>query len=257
MSRLKLPQVTLCAVSSVNIQATIFALQQCLSQADFARCLLLTDVEVDLQDGRIERIAIDRISSAADYSDFMLRKAGSYIETSHCLIVQWDGFLIDAFKWQPEFLNYDYVGASWPQFSDGYDVGNGGFSLRSRRLMHACASAPFQFFHPEDVAIGRLNRAKLEAGGMRFAPRQLADEFSTERAGDISKSFGFHGIFNMQKAIGDDAYWKLWQGLDDRSSASRDGVRIWKQSNARNKAKATKWLATRLLNQWTARQLLG
>ena len=36
VARLPLPQVTLCAVSSVNIAATVHALETSLSQVDFA-----------------------------------------------------------------------------------------------------------------------------------------------------------------------------------------------------------------------------
>lgn len=242
MSRLQLPQVTLCAVSSVNIAATVAALTKCLDQADFARCLLFTDGVPYLDDSRIEHIAIDHLGSSSEYSNFILRSVSAHIATSHCLLVQWDGFVIDAKRWKPEFLDYDYIGASWPQFSDDYKVGNGGFSLRSRRLMNACASSEFQQIHPEDVAIGRLNRALLQDLDMRFPTAELADEFSAERAGSLTESFGFHGVFNMQKVLGDDAFWRLYDSLDDQSSFSRDRWRIFKQAQFKNKLKAIKMM---------------
>lgn len=242
MSRLSLPEVTLCAITSVNVAATIAAMRKCMEKVDFARCILLTDAEISTSDDRIEHVRIEQLKSASAYSEFVLCKAGAYIDTSHCLIVQWDGYILDAGSWRPEFLNFDYIGASWPQFSDRHNVGNGGFSLRSRRLMLACAAPNFQICHPEDVAIGRTNRPWLEGLGLNFATRALADQFSTERSGELSSSMGFHGVFNMQRAMGDDAFWAMALSLDDRSSFSNDGWRIFRQARLANKIKAAKFI---------------
>lgn len=217
-SRLSLPQVTLCAVTSVNVEATIRALEACLDQIVFADCLLLTDAVIMPNHPEIRVVRIDRIGSSAAYSDFLLTRLVEHIATSHCLIAQWDGHVLDARRWRPEFLDYDYIGASWPQFDDGHDVGNGGFSLRSHRLMEACRAREFRVFHPEDVAIGRANRDWLERCGLRFAPRELADLFAAERSGDLATSFGYHGVFNMPRALGADAFWDIYRDLDDRST---------------------------------------
>ncbi|WP_037494886.1 DUF5672 family protein [Sphingomonas sp. KC8] len=221
-NRLALSQVTLCAVTSVNVEATVRALEACLEQVAFADCMLFTDAPVRSGHPDIRVMPITRLDSTAAYSNFMLFQLADYVKTSHCLIVQWDGYVLDARRWRAEFLDCDYIGASWPQFDDGHDVGNGGFSLRSRRLMDACRSAEFVSGHPEDVAICRTNRAFLDRQGMRFASRELADLFAAERAGDPTVSFGFHGIFNMPQVIGVEAFWDTYRTLDDRSSLSRD-----------------------------------
>lgn len=220
--RVRLDQVTLCAVTSVNVAATVAALEACLAGMDFAACKLLTDKSVHGPDPRIDVVAIPPIASAKDYSYFVLQQLADYVATSHCLLVQWDGHLLDARRWNPVFLEYDYVGASWPQFDDHYDVGNGGFSLRSRRLMDLCRHPAFRQIHPEDLAVGRINRPFLEQNGQRFAPRDIADRFATERSGDLQTSFGYHGVFNMPRAIGIDAFWKIYRSLDDRSSLKPD-----------------------------------
>lgn len=221
-SRLALPEVTLCAVTSVNVQATLRALQACLEQIAFADCKLLTDAPVQPCHPEITVVPIRRIRSSQDYSRFMLSELADHVETPHCLVVQWDGYVLDARRWQPSFLDYDYIGASWPQFDDGLDVGNGGFSLRSRRLIEACRDPAFIAEHPEDVAIGRTNRAWLESQGLRIAPRDLADAFAAERAGRPEYSFGFHGVFNMPVAIGTEAFWEIYRLLDDRATVWHD-----------------------------------
>lgn len=226
--KLSLPQVTLCAVTSVNVEATRQAMLACLGQIAFGACKLLTHDRAGRQHPGIEVVPIPRIDSARAYSHFLLSGLVDHVDTSHCLVVQWDGHVLDAARWQPRFLDYDYIGASWPQFGDGHDVGNGGFSLRSRRLMEACRAPGFRPGHPEDVAIGRTNRAWLEAMGMRFAPRELADAFAAERAGDPGQSFGFHGVFNMPRAIGVEAFWDAYRQLDERSTVAADMATLFK-----------------------------
>lgn len=245
--RLTLPQVTLCAVTSVNVAATVRALKTSLGQIRFAACKLLTDAAVTPADG-IEVVPIARLSSSSAYSHFMLHNLVDYVTTPHCLVAQWDGHVLDAARWRPEFLDYDYIGASWPQFGDGHDVGNGGFSLRSRRLMDACRQPGFSPFHPEDIAIGRLNRNWLEKRGMRFAPRALADAFAAERTGDPADSFGYHGVFNMPRAIGVDGFWQVYCELDSRGSVWHDFSRLLNElgEGPNSSARRARMIADRL-----------
>jgi len=60
------------------------------------------------------------------------------IDTQFTLVTQWDGYVINAEAWTEEFLDYDYIGARWigdvvkaAGSPPEYNVGNGGFSLRS------------------------------------------------------------------------------------------------------------------------------
>ncbi|MBB3356485.1 MULTISPECIES: DUF5672 family protein [unclassified Novosphingobium] len=218
----RLPEVTLCAVTSVNVVATVRAMQACLVQIDFADCVLFTDADIapECPMIRVERIA--PLRSSAAYSHFVLQCLPDYVSTSHALVVQWDGHVLDGARWNPDFLQYDYIGASWPQFDDGHDVGNGGFSLRSRRLMALCRDPAFRSVHPEDIAIGRVNRAWLENQGMQFAPRHIADCFAAERSGDPLATFGYHGVFNMPRALGLEDFWTRYRQLDERGTIRPD-----------------------------------
>lgn len=226
---ISLPDVTLCAASSVNIDATISALTASMAHVQFADCLLFTDVPIQVTDKRIKLVKVDRLHSARSYSAFILDQLGHHIETSHCLVVQWDGHVVDAGRWDPAFLAFDYIGARWPQFHDGHDVGNGGFSLRSRRLLLACQSARFANAHPEDVAIGRTHRPWLEELGMRFADQITADRFSAERIGVPSNCFGFHGVWHLPAVLGVEQFWEIYRTLDARGTIQRDFVTLLKQ----------------------------
>lgn len=227
--RLNLPQVTICAATSVNVAATLRALETCVEQIEVAACKLFTDAIVQPFHPAIEVIPIERLPSSAAYSEFVLMKMVDHVATSHCLVVQWDGHIVDAKKWRDEFLNYDYIGARWPQYRDGHEVGNGGFSLRSKRLMLACQDPEFHQSHPEDTAICRVNRSLLEEKGMCFAPAAVADLFSSERTGDPAESFGYHGVFNMPRAIGVREFWRIYNTLDDLNTVNRDFFSIIKQ----------------------------
>ena len=226
--RLALPQVTLCAATSVNVKATLRALEASVAQIDFAACKLFTDAPLEPENPAISIVPIPRLGCSAAYSKFLLSRMVDHVDTSHCLVAQWDGHVLDAWRWRPEFLDYDYIGANWPQFDDGHDVGNGGFSLRSRRLMEACRDPQFRASHPEDIAIGRINRTWLEGRGMRFASPALADLFATERTGDLQSSFGYHGVWNMPRALGAEAFWQIYRELDDRGTVRHDFSSILK-----------------------------
>src|SRR5688572_30053024 len=112
MTKTRLPSVTLCAAASVNVPATVAALRASIAQLEFAECLLFTDAEPEVG-GDIRLVRIPRLRSSLDYSEFMIRGLPKHIETEHCLVVQWDGFVINADRWDPGFLEFDYIGAPW------------------------------------------------------------------------------------------------------------------------------------------------
>jgi hypothetical protein len=254
-ARLFLPTVTLCAVTSVNLPATMAALRACLKQIDFAECLLFTDTMIASDDPDIRVIPIPRIRASHSYSEFLLRDFVDHLRTDHCLIVQWDGFVLDAKQWKPDFLSYDYIGAPWPHFGDEHDVGNGGFSLRSRKLLEACRDPRFQARHPEDLAICRTNRSLLEREhGIRFADRSVAELFAFERKATGHSTFGFHGIFNLISTLGPERFWEIYNGLDDRSTAFVDYRLLIRQLGAgrdvlRRRSRLTADLLTSLVRR--------
>ena len=198
-ARLDLPEVTLIAASSVALAATVRALKICMGQAQFGQIKLLTDASLENLDlNGITQVAIDRLSSRADYSRFMLRELHRHVETDFVLCVQWDGYILDANYWRDAFLDYDFIGAPWPQFQDGMTVGNGGFSLRSQKLLRACADPRILTDQAEDTAICRAARPLLEQEyGICFAPEEIARQFAFERTRRNGDEFGFHGAFNM------------------------------------------------------------
>ena len=223
MAPLTLPDVTLCAASSVNIEATLAALMRCMDHASFGRALLFTDCRISDPPLGLEVVPIAPLVSTRAYSRFVLAELAQHIATSHCLIVQWDGYILRPEAWDPDFLSFDYIGAPWPQFDDDHSVGNGGFSLRSKRLMDACLESVPIDGHPEDVAICRTHRDQLVMQhGLRFADAVTASQFAYERTPASGHEFGFHGAFNLPALLSPDDLWLLYRSLDDPTSIYRD-----------------------------------
>lgn len=212
--RLRLDSVTLVAVTSVASAATLRAIQACKGQAQFADVLLLSDQPPPSGGVRLQWRQIERICSRYDYSRFMLRELADHIQTSHVLCIQWDGFILDGGAWDPAFLDYDYIGAVWPHFRDNHNVGNGGFSLRSLRLLRACQKLPFDESQFEDLVICRQYRPQLEAEGIRFAPAEIARRFAFEREAPTGKEFGFHGSYNLVRYLLPSDALRLFRSLD-------------------------------------------
>ena len=198
--RVQIPDTTLCCVDCITPQLALLAMLKSMQGCDFPAAVLLTDTQIDVP-AEITRVAIPPIGSKDAYSDFMIKKLGQYVATPYVLLVQWDGFVVNPQQWRPEFLEYDYIGAIWPDYYGG-GMGNGGFSLRSRRLLDALQDPEITDLSQEDVAICKRYRPLLEERyGIRFAPESLAREFAYELSFAHTNTFGFHGPYHL---------WRYW-----------------------------------------------
>lgn len=162
--------------------------------------------------------------SYLEYNLFVLYNLKDVIDTEYCLIVQQDGFVLNGQNWREEFWEYDYIGAplrDWVEVVDGelvllekapslnipphptvFEGQNGGFSLRSQKLLHAPSEldlaveiSPLKAFshedkyqvafsnlkHNEDVWLSLYQRSRLEQHGCHFAPPEVASRFAAER----------------------------------------------------------------------------
>lgn len=250
--RLDLPEVTLCAVTSVAIPATLAAMRNSLRLVRFGAAMLLTDADRDkISDAEIEVVGIDRLRSRSEYSRFMLKELHRHISTPFVLCVQWDGYVIDPTGWTDEFLDVDYIGAVWPHARGPCQVGNGGFSLRSRHLLRATADLRVEASIAEDIAICQLGRPMLEAEhGVRFAEPGLARRFSYERELTTGGEFGFHGLFNMPSLLGQSAMYDLCRELEPGLVGWIELRDTAKVAARRGQLRLLAWLAVRLPGAW-------
>ncbi len=189
-----LDNVTLVAVDCVDLDRVLLAADICTKEIKFAEVKILTSIAST--DPRV--VHIKKIKNRDEYSSFMIKELDKYIDTEYALVFQYDGFILNPKAWSDDFLNYDYIGACWYHIGD-LRVGNGGFSLRSKRLIKWLSenwSIINNKIDPEDIFISRYAREYLEKDGMRFAPESVASVFSwegNERTIVWNNQFGFHG----------------------------------------------------------------
>ena len=167
----------------------------------------------------------------------MLYFLASFIETDFALCVQADGWVLSKEAWSDDFLEYDYIGApnevglikpksesdpgfrfegmllrgnwEWMAEEDPINLLNGGFSLRSKKLLTTPRNIgiPYTFDdHPirqnEDVQLCLFMRSQLIDAGIKFPPISIAKKFAFEHFSgslhtsfDHAKFFGIHGSY--------------------------------------------------------------
>jgi Flp pilus assembly protein TadD len=207
---LELPAVTLCCVDTANPELALRALQRSAAGIRFARLLFLTDRAHYARGIDVRTVA--PLGSRQDYSAFVLKRLVDHIDTPHVLLIQWDGYVTNPGAWRDEFLACDYIGAKWFWHNDAMRVGNGGFSLRSRKLLAALQDTRITLDGPEDETICRSFRSLLEREhGIVFATEALADAFAFEAAYPIGNLFGFHGLYNFCRVMPQDEIAELTQ----------------------------------------------
>ena len=194
---ISLPNVTLVIVDCVNFERAYGALQHCKSMGQFWDVKFFTHFRSKCPDV----VPIRKLGSVQEYSNFILKHLYDYIETEFVLIVQHDGFIVNPQLWTDEFLEYDYIGPPWHPSQLGnwvaphYLVGNGGFSLRSRKLLKLTKEdSRFGGPEAEDVQVCQRHRGHLESQGIKFPPLELAHQFGCENYSQ-GGSFGQHAYY--------------------------------------------------------------
>ncbi|HYM35393.1 MAG TPA: DUF5672 family protein [Steroidobacteraceae bacterium] len=206
---LNLGNVTLCGVDTRTPDLALQALKCSMRRIRFGAVILFSNSQPALCEqaaaSGVKITDVGAINSIEDYSKFMVTGLADYIPTEFALVTQWDGFVLNPQAWSDEFLQYDYIGALWRDKVGDRAVGNGGFSLRSKRLFNALLGPDIVVTHPEDLCICDVNRERLERNyGIRFAPPEVAAKFSYEHVRPTTPAFGFHGIFNLVDALSAD-----------------------------------------------------
>lgn len=223
---LDLSRVTCFAIDNTNrIDETISALHTCMNFANFGEVKLVTTPEYVNKykdecttDGILVEEQVAPLTNIDEYSYYILYHLHQHIQTDYVLLVQDHAFIINPNSWSEEFLKYDYIGAPWPYrdrayitpFGEHQRVGNGGFSLRSKRLLEVPLhkNIPFRVAEQpdfykmfgskntnEDGNITVHNKHLFEEAGCKIAPIEVARFFSYETPVPENQGiipFGFH-----------------------------------------------------------------
>jgi hypothetical protein len=201
-------------MTSVKIRETLRAFKYSEERVRFGESVLISHVRPTELPPTIKFRYTSQIRSIDEYSFKMIYELPVHIETKFALVIQYDGFIVNHSSWRDDFLDYDYIGAPFPLPSDPssyrdvfgnvFRVGNGGFSLRSAKLMNLPLTLgltwhPFHGYFNEDGFICARYRHIYEQHGCRFAPFEVARFFSHETMLPEFEGvlpFGFHGRSN-------------------------------------------------------------
>jgi len=133
------------------------------------------------------------INNRTDYDLYLKsKKLWQSINTEKTLIIQHDTFVRRTGI--EEFYSYDYIGAIWrcpEEIMRHHPVGNGGFSLRSTRIMEHLCNKHFSSKYYEDVYFSY----RCLTDGFNLAPIEAASKFSCETVFS-ENPLGCHQIWN-------------------------------------------------------------
>ncbi|CAE7411840.1 unnamed protein product [Symbiodinium sp. CCMP2592] len=103
-----------------------------------------------------------------------------------------------------DFLQYDYVGAPWPDFKTfcpKKPVGNGGFSLRDREAMLRITKSSHVNFHPEDAYfcshLQDSEKLPSKEAAKHFAREQFSPEEKKQLSSGTSGTMPSVGVHNL------------------------------------------------------------
>jgi hypothetical protein len=217
------PSVSLFMIDTSAPTLARAAVNMSVSKFNFDRVLVFTNTPENYSGYQCVQIPV--MTSSEAYSNLVLQQVPEFLETDFVLIAHYDGFILNGDQFSPHFYHYDYIGAPWPMWKV-HNVGNGGFTWRSRKLCHAARrlTEGRQILDAEDLYICRLHRIALEAKfGCRFADEGLASHFSFEMEVPPYPTFGFHGAHHLPALYREQLDF-LFEGLPDRIFVHGEGV---------------------------------
>ncbi len=209
--KIKLPNVTLAAMTSVSVYETIKALQYSMQGIEFGEVVFISHRKPFMLPKGIHFKYTSKLTDIDAFNYKMVYELADYIDTDYVLLVHYDGFVVHPESWREEFLNYDYIGSPWPLPINDYAyrdskgqicrVGNS-VSIRSKKLLEFPRQAHLKWEKMED---GNYNedtflcckyKNMIEDAGMSFAPIEVAKYFGHEHMipeiMDVEEPFLFH-----------------------------------------------------------------
>ncbi|MGN1151843.1 MAG: DUF5672 family protein [Lachnospiraceae bacterium] len=210
-TKLKLPNVTLAAMTSVDIYETIKAMEYSMRGIEFGDVVLITHRRPLTLPRTIRYSHTSKLDNIDKFNYKMVYELGEHIHTDYVLLVHADGFVVHPESWRDEFLEYDYIGSPWPMPENDYAyrdskgeicrVGNS-VSIRSKKLLDFPKQANLKWEkmeddnYNEDTFLCCKYKNVIEDAGMKFAPIEVAKFFGHEHMipeiMDVEAPFIFH-----------------------------------------------------------------
>jgi len=218
--KLKIP-VDLVTINCNMVEEGVKALEYSSKYIEFNNVFLLSDQTIT---GNFDLISIKKIRDVEDYNNEILNLS-KHIKSDYVLIIQHDGHVINHKKWDDLFLKFDYIGAPWPNSKKWNErwkyypkemeekilknlnlnrIGNGGFSLRSKKFLDYSRSYKEVDGAPEDIFLNILNFDKAFEYGIKYPDVKTAISFSYEiplKGKNLEKEKRFH-FYNKNNHFG-------------------------------------------------------
>jgi len=196
-----LKKVDLIIIDCVEPEQAVETLDICTTDINFGNTIIFTDNNIKCNNHKL--IKINKLKTIHEYSDFCL-SLNKYLNNDFVLIFQNDGYILNPHLWDDSFLEYDYIGSPWMQTPlVEQKVGNGGFSLRSKKFLEFSSQYTTTNEIPEDNFLCIDKYYEAMEYGINYADSYIGNQFSYEYKNiycetfDPSKHFGFHGKHNL------------------------------------------------------------
>lgn len=193
--KLHLPNVTLIALSSVELDEHISALEYTSKHITFSATKFLGHLRPKHSFDAFDFIEVPRMHNVSEWGQFVVFELHKYIETDFALLVHADGFVVNPQSWDPAFLDYDYIGAPWPYPRNAWTyrdsknqlvrVGNS-VSIRSERILRLPTELGLEWenfdggYPHEDGYLCVQHRQLFLQHGVTYAPIEVAARFGRE-----------------------------------------------------------------------------
>jgi len=203
--RIVLPQVTLLIYNpekDPDLSAKV--INHVCSGIDFGAIRHLTGARPTIRHpGEFIQVPPANVNQGQRFQALELNK---YFSTPFMMHIEVDGFPVNFDLWDPDFLEYDYIGAPWQKrgLETGANrVGNGGCSLQSKKFRNFVDAHAHLYREGtlSDVFFCQELYPQAVSDGIHFPPLDVALRFSMEnRIPEFprwkpSESFAFHGRF--------------------------------------------------------------
>lgn len=193
---ISLPNVTLILLTNQDFEGAKRAIDESCEGIEWGGAKIIWD---------------EKCNSIDEWNRKMIFELWQYVTTEFAMIIHQDGYVINPELWNPDWLNYDFIGAPWPLPQDDYSyktpegelirVGNS-VSLRSSKLLFAptILNLEWKSYYGNTNEDGFLcvhNRKALEEYGIKFAPLEAARHFSKEHEipeNEGLSTFAFHSL---------------------------------------------------------------
>ena len=219
----KIP-VDLVTINTNAVNEGIKALEYSQQYLQFNNTFLFSNENVT---GNFELIKIKKFKNVVEYNNFII-KLNDYLDSDFVLIIQHDGHVVNPLNWADEFLKYDYIGAPWPSDKKWLNrwnyypttikksiykniksnrIGNGGFSLRSKKFLKYSSNFESDFIKngvPEDIFLNLVNYDLALENNIKYPNLETAIKFSYESPlkGSLKNKEKKYHFYNKNKHFG-------------------------------------------------------